>query len=227
MKKLFVSGLILFQLLSHAYGQKEEIIPENKNVGGVEHKGYTLILFGQSPDINLSFIQYIKDFGKTRKKNGYFVIDGPTFDGIAYVGLKVYASLQQAEDNTYLWMGYDKPEEKPNKELDESIKSAIGGFQLTLARAYIEREVDESERAVQYTIRKQNKLLREEREYNERLIDAESEKARLERALEANMLEIKVLNQKLVENKAYQDSTRVVLEKLQQATEFTKAKLKN
>lgn len=89
-----------------------------------------------------------------------------------------------------------------------------------------ELKIQEAEAAAQVISKRQQSLIEEHGSLTKELTDAEARKIELENMLEANKLKIASLKQRLIDNKAEQDTTYIDLQKVNSVIKDHKEALK-
>jgi hypothetical protein len=191
--------------------------------------GYSSIIKGDQSKITAAWYRKLRLLGRLREEGNYIVVRAADIDEQKYPVLPVYSIINSSEKETEIWLYAEVAniETDTAQVIDEKMKELLYSFSLEYYRSIVQNEISEAERAIEFTSKKYQKLLQEEIELRKDSAVNVSEKARLEGLLEKNTLEHKVINQKITDTKAYQDSTLIDMEHMKKALELKKVKFKS
>jgi len=217
----------LFILISLGFGpvlaQTYEITPQTQRVNNVKYDGFSSKVQAPTLKVEDFWLSYLRENGKVRRKRNYYQI---TEFKTSKHDLDSAILLTRVTDDDSLgvvWLTVQTPKDDAQlQDLREVLKK--------FTRAYYmheqQKKIDESEQAAIFVSKNHAKLLRESEDLRLELNSAEGYKLRLEEQLENIILEIKVLNQKIIDNKAATVEAYEDLQQIKKITEQNKADLK-
>lgn len=228
MRKILTSIVLVFILFNLAQAQKVTITAKKNKIRNEAYNGYVSIIKGDEDKITAAWYRQLRSLGRLREEGNYIVIRAADIDEQQYPVLPVYSLVKSSEKETEIWVCADVAniEVDTAQVIDEKLKEYLYSFSLNYYRGMAQSEINEAERAIEFTSKKYEKLLREEEELRKDSLVNTSENDRLHGLLEKNELEHKVLNQKIIDTKAYQDSTLIDIEHMKKALELKKEKFK-
>jgi hypothetical protein len=123
------------------------------------------------------------------------------------------------------WLGIRASEWPGNTDdLNKDVEKIVYDFGVNFYREKIQKQIDESNTALQAVEKQQQKLLGQNKDLGTRLENNKSEKIQLEKSLENNKMEFEALNRKIEQNKKNQDSVAVAGEQIKKVIEMQKEK---
>ena len=206
MKAIFSILLILSLQLS--YSQKVVTTKDSRQVKVTSASGFAAELTGENEVVGQAFNKFIKDFGKTRSAAGLTTINSPILGGTTYEKNSTYAIVKGDALKTTVWIGLI-PAEWPEADVEAltgTIKDLVYQFGVKFYRDQIQKEIDQTQQALDATDRKLQRLMTQNKDLNTRLVNNEQEKIKIEKSLEDNITEHVILLQKIDANKLSQDS---------------------
>jgi uncharacterized protein (DUF342 family) len=162
----------------------------------------------------------MKSFGKTKQGEDYVVVAEPTINGTLYAA-PVYARTKQIGNMVSAWVGIRTKEWDSNVEnLNKDLERLMYDFGVNFHKEKIQKQIDESMRALQAVERQQQRLTNQNRDLNTRVEDNKREKIQLEKSIENNKVELETLTKKLEKNKKDQDSVAISGEQIKKVIEM-------
>jgi len=219
MVRLLVVILVLVSFQS--WSQSYEIKPETQRINNNKIEGYSSKVNAPVNKVEEYWLEYIKENGKTRRKRNYYQLTEFKTSKYGLDSLVLVTRVTDVDSLGKVWIGIES--ELANKEHEEKL-SFLGEVLKKFTKSYYlyeqQLKIDASEQAAVFTSRNHEKLIKEGENLQLELNSAKGYQLRLEEQLENTILEIKVLTQKIENNKidteqAYQDLLRInkVLEK--------------
>jgi hypothetical protein len=207
MKRLAIFSAALL-MATLGFAQTIKVSKRQNRIKEADAIGYTSEVLGKTGDIENSLGKFLKEIGKVRSSSTYISVIGPTIGGIIYDGNVLYAKATGDDNKCEVWIGIDTADWKgrDHSEVMERIEKITYQFVVKYYRDLAQKDIDESQQALDATEKQKLKLVSQNKDLNTKLINNEQEKIRLEKALEINKLDNAVLKQKLINNKNSQDS---------------------
>ncbi|MDN4165889.1 hypothetical protein QWY31_10270 [Cytophagales bacterium LB-30] len=222
-------GLIIFSGLaaSEAQAQKVSVQPDQQRVAEKKLQGYSVTLEAKKDKVEPVLLSYLKDKGRVENKKTYLHLREHSFGNLLAVPQSLYAQASSKGLQTVVFFGIDSSAIDPaNWELArKELERYTYDFGITYYRDEVQKQINEAERATEYTSKNYQKLINEGNSLSKQLENAKAEKEKLEKALIANVALQEELANKQIINKAAQDSTYVDLEKMKTVLEMHKKKL--
>lgn len=198
---VLIIAVVGFQgLAAQTYIIKEE----TQRINNVKYPGVSSLVNGDFDIVEDFWLDYIKDYGKVRRKRNYyqitnFAVKTWTNDTVTY------ATRVDAKDSLGLiWLApfgleFNEDELKTmNADLSKILKLATRGYYVSR----VQKKIDQSEDAAIVVSKSHQKLIYNGENLVNDLKSAEELKAELEIKVEETILKIRVLNQKIIDNKA-------------------------
>ena len=229
--KSLIQTLLLFHLLlyfSPLSAQDYSISPKPERINSVKYDGYAITVNGPLDKVTDQMYNYLKDRSKVRRKRNFYQASEFTMEKATLDSTQVFVKIDDKGGSSLLWMGASTEglEEDRINEIDDAIKEEL----VLMARSYYvhqqELKIQEAETAAQVISKKQQNLIEEHGTLTRELTDAEARKIELENMLEANKLKIASLKQRLIDNKAAQDTAYIDLQKVNSVIKDHKEALK-
>lgn len=164
--------------------------------------------------------------GKLRERNTYFEVFDMEFMG-NYLGDRAfYIQHLPGAVEQRLWFGVDTVglEAQAVEALQRDLEKFTYQFCINYFRFLAQEEIDETEKAEQIILRKQNRLERDSLSLQNKLEANSKELIRLLEAIEANKAEKENLLKSIEQNKLDQDSIVISLEKIRALLEKQRQK---
>lgn len=205
--KVIVSILLVITI-QISYSQKVITTRDTRQIKATSASGYAAELSGENEVISQAFNKFIKDFGKTRTSGGVTTINSPILGGTTYEKNAAYAVVKGDALKSTVWMGLISEEwpEADIETLTAAMKDLVYQFGVKFYRDQIQKEIDQTQQALDATDRKLQRLMTQNKDLNTRLVNNEQEKIKIEKSLEDNITEHVILLQKIDANKVSQDS---------------------
>lgn len=220
--------IIGFGLTNYSHAQDYTVIKKSERINSAKYDGYAVQVDGPYEKVTDQMYTYLKERAKVRRKRNYYAVSEFTMDKVALDSTEVYVKINDKGASTQVWMGAvtNGLEEGRIAEIDKAIEAEL----VLMARSYYvhqqELKIQQAEAAAQVISKKQQNLIEEHESLTKGLADAEARKIELENMLEANKLKIASLKQRLIDNKADQDTTYLDLQKVNKVIQGHKEGLK-
>lgn len=221
----FLAGLASQTLLAQNYVIKEE----SQRVNNKKYAGISSIVNGSVDKVEKYWTDYLKENGKFRRKRNYFQVTQFSIQDMGIDTVTYVTRVDQTEDSvSLLWMapfGVVFTEDEIttlNEDLKRILKIATRGYYVS----EVQKRIDQSEEAAIVASRKHQKLIYEGENIASDLQAAKDLKLELERRLEETILKIKVLEQKVIDNKSASEIAYEDLEKIKKVIEAHKESMK-
>jgi hypothetical protein len=217
-KVILFFNLLLFSFLTNA--QTIKVKKETARIKSEYADGYEVELQATNQEAEDALNKLMKSFGKTKQGEDYVVVAEPTINGILYVS-PVYARTKQLGNIVSAWVGIRTKEWDANVEsVNKDLERLMYDFGVNFHKEKIQKQIDESVRALQAVERQQQRLTNQNRDLNTRIEDNKREKIQLEKSIENNKVELETLNKKIEKNKKDQDSVAIAGEQIKKVIEM-------
>ena len=211
-------NLFLLSFFSHA--QTIKVKKETARIKSEYADGYEVELQATSEEAQEALEKLMKTFGKSKKSEDYFVVAEPVINGTTYVS-PVYARSKQLGNIVSAWVGIRTKEWDTSVEsVNKDIERLMYDFGVNFHKEKIQKQIDESVRALQAVERQTQRLTNQNRDLNTRVEDNKREKIQLEKSIEGNKVELETLLKKLEKNKNDQDSVALAGEQIKKVIEM-------
>jgi uncharacterized protein YfkK (UPF0435 family) len=222
--------IVLATLASHALmAQKYVISDESQRINNKKYQGVSSIVNASMEKAEDYWTGYLKENGKLRRKRNYYQVTQFSIQDMGVDTLTYVTRITQTKDSASLiWMapfGMDFGDEEVktlNDDLKRILKIATRGYYVS----EVQGRIDQSEKAAVVASKKHQKLLYEGENISSDLQSAKDLKLELEARLEETILKIKVLEQKVIDNKSATGIAYEDLEKIKKVIEAHKESMK-
>ena len=228
MKTLKITIIIFLFTGTLLQAQKVNIKSGKNKIGEENYHGFVSKINGGEDEIEGMWYKSLRTLGRLREEGNYLTVKEAQLQDFGDVPINIFSKITASDSLSEVWIGANLNEisEDSAKLIGEKLETFLYNFTLTYYKEEAQKKVDEAERAVAFTNKKHEKLKAEGIELTKDLENNKAELARLKALLEKNELEDKVINQKIIDNKALQDSTLVDVERLKGVAE-KKRKIKS
>ena len=223
--------VILFGVLitNTLVAQSYNIKAESQRVNNRKYVGVSSLVEGDFDNVQDFWLDYIKDQGKVRRKRNYnqitqFGVKDLAVDTITYV---TRVTIESDDSLGLIWLAplgdFSETDLKSlNSDLEKILKIATRGYYISV----VQKKIDQSEGAAIVVSKNHQKLIYQGENYVEDSIAAQNLKLELETRLEETILNIKVLTQQIIDNKAATLQAYEDLEKIKKVVASHKESLK-
>ena len=206
MNRLAIFSFAMLISLS-AMAQTVKVNSKTNRIKGNSCAGFAVDLDAKSGAVEDALVKFLKDYGKPRSSTDYVSVLGPTLGGTTYDGKTLYGTVSGDDKKAQVWLGIDTAEWKSSSTAAlERLEKMIYQFGVNFYKEQIQKEIDESQRALDATEKQKARLTNQAKDLNLQLSNSEQERVHLQKQLEMNAFEKAVLQQKLINNKKSQDS---------------------
>jgi len=212
-------------LVAQSYNIKDE----SQRVNNKNYPGVSSLVEGDFDNVQDFWLDYLKDHGKIRRKRNYnqvteFGIKDLAVDTVTYV---TRVTIESDDSLGLIWLAplgdFSEADLKSlNSDLEKILKIATRGYYISV----VQKKIDQSEGAAIVVSKNHQKLIYQGENYVEDSIAAQNLKLELETRLEETILNIKVLTQQIIDNKAATLQAYEDLEKIKRVTAGHKESLK-
>ena len=195
-------------IFSVSLAQTVIVKSKSEKVKGESSEGYTIELEGKKEEVNSAWNRFIKDIGKVKSIEGVATISEPAVGATVYSTGILYAIVEGTEEKPAVWLGLNKGEWVVNdiEIVTKEIEKLVYRFGVKFYRDQIQKQIDEAQQASDAVDRKKQRLVNQNKDLVNKLMNNEQQKIQLEKSLETNKLDYFVLLQKIENNKKSQDS---------------------
>lgn len=228
MKKFILILFVTIISVAVTQAQHVEISEKKMRIKAESYQGYSSSINGADREIEGVWFKQLRTIGRLRTEGNYLMVREANLNGFGEYSFGLYSKIMAEDSISQVWIGGDISElpEDSIQLINEKLQEFLYEFSLNFYIKKAQEKIKEAERAVEYTSKKYQKLLNAEQELLKDLEAKKLEIIRFQQLLEKNNLEEKVLNQKLIDNKAYQDSTTMDIEHMKNIVEQRKETMK-
>jgi hypothetical protein len=216
--------LIWYPVVVFAQGHTAQ--REQQKVLGKTFDGYRATIEADKEKVEKEWIKYLKEFGKVEKSKKMVLLKNAIiFNAIS--SATIHSQLVQEGKNTRIWWGRSLEEDAGAKATDQDLERLLSEFVLLYLRNEVQNQINEAERAVSFTSKNHQKLLREKSDLENKIERNQQERERLAQEiidLEAKSVDLK---SQLETNGKNLEQTEKDLEKIKEVLETYKLKLLN
>jgi ribosome-binding factor A len=209
--------------------QSYNIKDESQRVNNKKYPGVSSLVEGDFNKVEEYWLDYLKDHGKLRRKRNYnqitqLGIKDLAVDTVTYV---TRVTIESDDSLGLIWLAplgdFSEADLKSlNGDIEKILKTATRGYYISV----VQKNIDQSEGAAIVVSKNHQKLIYQGETLVEDSIAAENLKLELETRLEETILKLKVLNQRIIDNKAATLEAYKDLEKIKKVTAGHKESLK-
>ncbi len=227
-QRLFIISIFIIGSCHQVLGQDYTVTTKTQRINDTKYNGFTIQVNGPLSKVTDQTYTYFKAISKLRRKRNYYLVAELKMDKIQLDSTIVYLKMDDKSPQTAVWLGIKTTELEPPRV--DKIEKALQKELVKIARSYYvhqqELKISEAETAAQVISKTQQSLINGKIKFTADLETTEARKLELEELLKTNQLDIKVLKQKLIDNKFAQDSIYMDLQKVNKVIEVQKQKLK-
>lgn len=219
-KKLF----LIFFLFPSAitYSQSINVKKQTTRINSEIADGYEIMLEATEEEVQNSLSKFLKSVGKVRESEGVLAISEPLISGKKFTNA-LYSTSRQMGKLTSAWIGIHKKDWGDEASgVEKDLEKLIRDFGVSFHRDKIQKQIDESVRALQTVEKQQQRLINQNKDLTNRIEGNKREKIQLEKSLVNNKVEFETLTKKLEENKNDQDSVAIATDQIKKVVEMHK-----
>ena len=196
MKRLLSTLLTLIFLLN-VYAQTVIVEDDSKNVQGTKRKGISTKIRLDADFVSDAWKDYLKNYGRVSSSGSDYTIENPEIPGITSgAGTSyLYSTIKKERESTLVFLSVDLGNGFPEDGSPEyvELKELLHKFGVKVYRADVQIQIDDAEKAVEATVKLQDKTINEGEKLEHKLEKNLEEKEKLELLLKQNA-EQKILN---------------------------------
>lgn len=216
--KLFIIALVMLPFGN--YAQSVEVRKEGSRIESENVTGYQVTLTAPEEEVRVALTKYLKAIGRTKQSGDYITLTEPLVAGKKYVQT-LYATTKSTGAGGAAWIGM-QPDVGEEPGLDRDLEKLAYDFGVTFYKERIQRQIDESLRALQAVEKQQSRLVNQNKDLNNKIENNKREKIELEKSLVNNEIELGDLTKRLEGNNKAQDSVAVATEQIKKVVEMHK-----
>ena len=223
------SSLILVLIGLSTVGYAQSVKTEKATINSKKYEGFSITLNGSEDQVSSFWGEQISAFGKVRKKRDFDQIT--EFRIEEYHPEAIFFSRVSRRDSlrTQIWIALDQESvigaEEANEQVNTALKNFVETAPVNFQKYMITQDIAETERALGFTLKQKENLIRENENLGEDLINSEEELVELEEAVEQLKLQILATKQKIENNKEAVIQSDVDLEKIRKVLDAHKERL--
>jgi hypothetical protein len=223
MIKFSFSVIGLF-LISPLLAQTVTVQKQTEKIRSDQAGGYSTELEGKKEAVMSAWTKFLKEVGKAKTTADFQTITEPVVGATVYATGILYTTNQSTDQKTKVWIGLIETEWKVNdiEIVNKELEQMVYRFGVKFYRDQIQLQIDEAQQAVDAVEKQTQRLVNENKNLNNRLVNNEQQKVQLQKSLKENELEHLVLQQKIVNNKKSQDSVALATTQIKKVVELHK-----
>lgn len=204
--------------------QQVDVSEKKSRIGEENYLGYVSKIIGDEDDIEGQWYKALRRLGRLREEGNHLTVKEADLEVIGEKSVPIFSKLTPTDSLTEIWVTGNKTLLSGDslELVNKKLQIFLYDFSLTFYKNKAQEKVDEADRAVAFTQKKHKKLQASGVELGKDLQDNKEEIERLIQLIEKNKLEVKVISQKIIDNKANQDSTLTDLQRLKTVVEKKK-----
>jgi hypothetical protein len=212
--------------ISPVLAQSYEISPQTQRVNNVKYEGYSSKVNASTEKVKEFWLDYLRENGKVRRKRNYYQITEFKTSKHDLDSVILLTRVTDEDSLGVVWLAIQNDATTTKEGKLEDLNEVLKKFTRAYYMNEQQEKVNESEQAAIFVSKNHAKLLRDGEELRLELNSAGGYKIRLEEQLENTILQIKVLNQKIIDNKAAAAKAYEDLQQIKKITQQNKADLK-
>ncbi len=198
-----------------------------KRVEGKSRDGFSVVIHDEYETVKGDWLKKLRGISKVKKRRNFYWLAELNLPNLPEQPVEAYTQIGVKDSLANLWIGMKYgDEEGANKDAEKELENYLYTYAYEYRKAQIQEQISDAERAAQFASRKHQRLITEEKNLNNRLLDTQNEKTRLEERVSGLILEIEVLMEKIETNKKDQEATYQQLEEIKKVLEGHKNRLK-
>lgn len=211
-----------FLLSLAVQSQTIKVKKETARIKDAYADGFEVELQATFEEAEAALNKLMKSLGKVKEGDDFVSVAEPVIQGSNYVN-PVYGRTKQLGSMISAWVGIRTKDWDSNLEtVNRDLERMMYDFGVNFHKEKIQKQIDESARALQTVERQQQRLANQNRDLNTKIEDNKREKIQLERSFEKNKVELETLIKRIEKNKEDQDSVAVAGEQIKKMIEMHK-----
>ena len=212
--------------ISPVLAQSYEISPKTQRVNNVKYGGYSSKVNASTEKVKEFWLDYLRENGKVRRKRNYYQVTDFKTSKHDLDSVILLTRVTDEDSLGVVWLAIKNDATTTKESKLEDLNEVLKKFTRAYYMNEQQEKVNEYEQASIFVSKNHAKLLRDGEELRLELNSAGGYKLRLEEQLENTILQIKVLNQKIIDNKAAAAKAYEDLQQIKKITQQNKADLK-
>ncbi len=223
-KNIIILLALLFAGIVQA--QKVTVNQTDQKVNKITRPGAAIYLELDEKTVSNLWKKQFKDYGKVSTSGGDYFIEAGTIPGINSI-VRTISRVEKSGKGTMVWMAVDLGDEwaQSGGRGWAAIEKALHSFGVTAYKEDIMEQIADAEKALDKTVKVQEKTMKEGDNLQSDFEDNAEEKIRLENALKDNAAKKQQLTQDIEQNKKDQERMVGEVDKMKKAVDVVKQKL--
>jgi hypothetical protein len=220
MKKFVLLPCLLISFIS--FSQTVVVKKEKQKIKNNNIYSFATTLDANAEEVNGALLKFLKGYGKPRQQEEAIVLTECIVNGQAY-SRPLYGGSRQTVVGSQAWIGVNLKEWATDSTMVVSrLEAMVKEFGVNFYRDKIQVQIDEAQRAVDIVSKQQQRTLNEQQNIQQKIENNKKEYQQLLKDMKKNRTDSVALVIRMNQNKAGNDSLRVVSEKVKQALVFQK-----
>ncbi len=223
-KNIIILLALLFAGIVQA--QKVTVNQTDQKVNKITRPGAAIYLELDEKTVSNLWKKQFKDYGKVSTSGGDYFIEAATVPGINSI-VRTISRVEKSGKGTMVWMAVDMGDEwaQSGGRGWSAIEKILHSFGVTAYKEDIMEQIADAEKALDKTVKVQEKTMKEGDNLQSDFEDNAEEKIRLENALKDNAAKKQQLIQDIEQNKKDQERMVGEVDKMKKAVDVVKQKL--
>lgn len=227
MKKIFIAALFIIGSIAGFSQVEVKISSKEYTVEKIARKGLATIIELDNKYVKDLWKKQMKEYGNASSKGKTFSIDVANIKEVSSTPVTMYSAVESSGKGTLVWIAIDMGD-KYVVEGGEGYNSAaelLKKFAYSCYKEDLADQVDEAEDALETSVKKEEKIVKEGEKLVSDLESNAKEKEKLEQALVDNEKEKNKLNSDIDQNKKDQSGAKQEIDKMKKALELKQSEL--
>jgi len=224
-----VFTLLLFVASQFAVAQKVKVNESTETIDKLERSGLFVVIDLDHKMIDKMWEKQLKSYGKTESSKGTYTLPVANVSAISSNPVKIVSKVEGSGKGTKIWWTIDMGTSHVTKESNPSAYKAaekiLYEFALECYRADINNQIKDAEKALNTSVKNQEKKVKEGENLLRDIDKNKQEKINLEQKLKDNAAELERLKKDVEQNKLDQAAAASDVEKMKKALDVVKSKL--
>ena len=228
MTKIFVF-LTAFCFSVSVQAQKIKVSESTEEVQQITRTGMSTVIELDAKDVQKAWQKQLKNYGKLDVSNGVITVPVANVSAISSSPCRIVSTVKSNSKGATVWWAIDMGDAhvtaSGNNSAYRSAERILHDFAAECYRDDINEQVKDAEKALNASVKNQDKQVREGENLVKDVAKNKQDKANLEQKLKDNAAELEQLQKDIAKNKTDQATAVQETEKMKKAVEVVRAKL--
>ncbi|MFN3403860.1 MAG: hypothetical protein ACK40G_07175 [Cytophagaceae bacterium] len=229
LKKSLYPALFLLFFCTISFAQKIKVAESSEVIDKISRTGLYVIIDLDEKMVDKLWEKHLKTYGKTESSKKTYTLNIANISSVSSNPCKVVSKVEGSGKGTKVWwaidLGTSHVTSSNNSSAYKAAEKILHEFALTCYREDINDQIKEAEKALNSSVKSQEKKVKEGEQLLSDIEKNKKEKANLEQKLKDNADELEKLKKDVEQNKQDQSAAAQEVEKMKKALEVVKQKL--